>query len=538
MLQNLIAYSAQIAALIIASSLLVRLLRLRDPAVRLACFQSALLLCLCLPFVQPWNTSSLPLRVWAAFPSQSIAAPPLPNPSQIAHGWHSLSIPETIPFILVFGMLARALWILLGFCTLYRYRRTSRPSGPPPEAALHFMDRWGIRAEFAISGKIGGPITFGLRSPLILLPSHFDAMNPDSREAILCHELTHVRRKDWLMTVFEEIVLTVLWFHPAVWWLVSEIRLAREQTVDLEVIRTTGSRNRYIEALLEAAQATQPAHLMAVTSFLWRGHLIKRVAGIVGSASMSKRRLIPSLAALVAGTLLVARMTIAFFPISAEARTQQASTDPIQIESGGDQLLHRAPLEYPGWVLEKQIAGLVVVEISTDDRGLVSDAHVISGPQELRRAVLRSVLDWQYDPQRHPPGTSQIAIRFRLPDPNQPGAPLLPEYPASSEFRTARERRNFVFVNLRDISRMLQNTALAEKGELTGQIVEIRTHGAAERSNLLLGIHIGGTITADSIRQLEQSLREIDQRFFVGLETTPSGGISVHVFTREPEPQR
>ena len=67
-----------------------------------------------------------------------------------------------------------------------------------------------------------------------------ERMNPETQEAILCHELIHVRRKDWTFTVLEEVILAALWFHPAAWWLVSQIRLAREQMVDLEVILITG----------------------------------------------------------------------------------------------------------------------------------------------------------------------------------------------------------------------------------------------------------------------------------------------------------
>jgi beta-lactamase regulating signal transducer with metallopeptidase domain len=57
-------------------------------------------------------------------------------------------------------------------------------------------------------------------------------MSPYVQEAIACHELVHVRRRDWLREIFEEAVVAVLWFHPAVWMLIGRIRLAREQVVD------------------------------------------------------------------------------------------------------------------------------------------------------------------------------------------------------------------------------------------------------------------------------------------------------------------
>ena len=71
--------------------------------------------------------------------------------------------------------------------------------------------------------------------------------------AVLCHELLHVRRHDWLATVFEEMVGALLWFNPAIWWLVARTRLAREQVVDEEVVRLTSARAPYLDALLALA---------------------------------------------------------------------------------------------------------------------------------------------------------------------------------------------------------------------------------------------------------------------------------------------
>ena len=74
-----------------------------------------------------------------------------------------------------------------------------------------------------------------------------------AQEAIACHELTHVRRRDWAAAMIEEVVRAVFWFHPGIWWLLGQIQLAREQTVDAQVIGITASRKHYIDALLAVA---------------------------------------------------------------------------------------------------------------------------------------------------------------------------------------------------------------------------------------------------------------------------------------------
>jgi beta-lactamase regulating signal transducer with metallopeptidase domain len=78
------------------------------------------------------------------------------------------------------------------------------------------------------------------------------------QEAIACHELLHVRRRDWLSEILEAAVVTVLWFHPAIWILVGRIRLAREQVVDEATIRLTDSRERYVESLLAVGRGSFP----------------------------------------------------------------------------------------------------------------------------------------------------------------------------------------------------------------------------------------------------------------------------------------
>ena len=62
------------------------------------------------------------------------------------------------------------------------------------------------------------------------------------QQVVLCHELFHVRRRDWIWVVAEEIVKAVLWFHPAMLWLISRVRLAREEVVDeLTVLATVAA---------------------------------------------------------------------------------------------------------------------------------------------------------------------------------------------------------------------------------------------------------------------------------------------------------
>src|SRR6185369_1018841 len=137
----------------------------------------------------------------------------------------------------------------------------------------------------------------------------------DAQCGVACHELLHVRRGDWLVTLIEELVAALFWFHPAFWWLLAQARLAREQVVDSEVVHVTAAREPYIKALLTMAGARPALDLAPAPLLLRRRHLLQRMNLLVTEASMSKFRLLLSYLSMAA--ILVAAGWLAFdsFPL-------------------------------------------------------------------------------------------------------------------------------------------------------------------------------------------------------------------------------
>ena len=229
-------------------------------------------------------------------------------------------------------------------------------------------------------------------------------MPAGEQQAIACHEMAHIRRGDWAYTIVEEIVRALFWFHPGIWWLLAQIQLTREQAVDCEVIAITASREQYIGALLAVARGRLQPDLAPAPSFLLKSHLSQRVALLLKGVSMSRQRLLSSLAAICGAVLFAARLAVLYFPISAPAQ---------EVVKGDANLLHRAPVEYPADAIAKGIQGTVVVEAKLNEKGVVTDAHVVTGPDLLRKAALKSVLDWHYSGRAQSP--VEIAIDFKLP---------------------------------------------------------------------------------------------------------------------------
>jgi len=419
-LTNIGAFALQLAVVIGVGVALSRVVQLQQPRVALAYWRVLLLACLLLPLLQPWTvpapsigvalvstTASVGEAAWSV-PLSAIDAPTIP--------W---TLGELLLVSLLAGIAARGLWLIVGAWSLVWLRRSATPLVPPPPAFRDAQARIGVRATVAVSDRVSGPITFGFFDPIVIVPHDVVDMDVQVQEAIAYHELLHVRRRDWLDEILEEIVRTVFWFHPAVWWLVGRIQLSREQVVDQAAIALTQSRERYVHALLTMALARRSIALVPAPLFLSRSHLKKRVAQILQETTMTTRRLIASITISATALALSAVFAVRAFPLQAEGQEQlPANGDPIQIVRGGDHLLHAALPEYPRRAIEQRVEGDVILELSVDDRGEVADARVLSGPDELRRAALEAVLQWHYSPAALRSASTQVTLRFHVPPPN------------------------------------------------------------------------------------------------------------------------
>ena len=156
------------------------------------------------------------------------------------------------------------------------------------------------------------------------------------QKAVALHELLHVERHDWLWNMFEETVLTLLWFHLPLWWVVRSARLSREQVVDAEAVRRSCARRPYLKALLEMAGQKRLAESLPAPLFLRESQLAERVALMMKEVHMSRTRLTVSIMT-AAVTLLIAGATLVWaFPLktsSLQAETPAVASAPVPAES-------------------------------------------------------------------------------------------------------------------------------------------------------------------------------------------------------------
>ncbi len=127
------------------------------------------------------------------------------------------------------------------------------------------QDRWSLLARrlgvsrpvrFLESARVRVPAVVGWLKPYVLLPaSALTSLPPAHVEALIAHELAHVARYDYLLNLLQGLVESLLFYHPAVWWVSSIMRSERECCCDDRVVAVLGGRRVYVEALLEVERA-------------------------------------------------------------------------------------------------------------------------------------------------------------------------------------------------------------------------------------------------------------------------------------------
>jgi GWxTD domain-containing protein len=138
------------------------------------------------------------------------------------------------------------------------------------------------------------PVVIGHMRPVVLLPIGLLAGLPTVQiEALLLHELAHIRRCDYMINLFQRLVESVLFYHPAVWWISGVIREERENCCDDVVVAISGDAKEYAMALtaLEHHRSRAPQAALAATG----GSLVKRIRRMLCPAERMNTAMAPVL---------------------------------------------------------------------------------------------------------------------------------------------------------------------------------------------------------------------------------------------------
>ncbi|MEM7202311.1 MAG: M56 family metallopeptidase [Planctomycetota bacterium] len=173
-----------------------------------------------------------------------------------AAGW--LDASRALPWLVLAWSAGVALLLtrtLLQWLSAWRLVRHHATDAPPAWQAsvTELCARMGIRRPVRLRSttRALGPLVIGWLQPIVVVPAvAFSGLSAAQLRAVLIHELAHVRRCDYFVNLAQTLVESLLFYHPAVWWLSSRLRAEREYCCDDQAVQMSGDTPCYVRALL------------------------------------------------------------------------------------------------------------------------------------------------------------------------------------------------------------------------------------------------------------------------------------------------
>lgn len=268
------------------------------------------------------------------------------------------------------GVTLMSVWHFGGWLAVRRMKRLgTRPVEPAiQEVFARLLQRLRIRQPVRLleSVRVAVPLVLGWLRPVILLPvGAVTGLTPEQLEAILAHELAHIRRWDCLVQALQAVMETLLFYHPAVWWVSRQIRQESEQCCDDLAVGICGDRRGYAHALAKVAEfgARGPALAAGATG----GKLLPRIRRLLGAETAGAL----SFGRCLSGAL--ALVTLAAIVVGVSCSSQRgpqvdlANTAPPSLSAG------------PGTVALKQVWTRTDLKHQFEAQGIFADGHVYIG---------------------------------------------------------------------------------------------------------------------------------------------------------------
>ena len=321
----LVHFIWQGAAIALVAGFVVAALRRARPTTRYAVLCGALGAMLLVPLMTflvmrlpPATTPSPASAVAASFAPVMAAVTGSPTfPSAAEPVWFLWLVPIWLSGVAILGLRSLAGWAL---AQRLKSLKTSPAAASVERAARRLSERLNIRRTVRILNTAAAevPATLGWLRPVVLFPvSAFTALTPEQIELLIAHELAHVRRHDYLVNLAQTAVETVLFYHPAVWWVSGRIREEREHCCDDLAVAACGNVSLYVRALatLEGLRGRRPALVVAADG----GSLLSRIQRLLNREQRQGNAPPAWLGAFVPAALVLAAVVAATSPQAAPA---------------------------------------------------------------------------------------------------------------------------------------------------------------------------------------------------------------------------
>ena len=281
------------AALLIAfTGLAIRLLTRRRPAWSCLLWSATLGAVALLPLgtllgpVLPWGQVPIPHfdQAWSLHTGPTSASLPPAAPITAGPAWWQWAVASLYLLGLAFA-LTRLGW---GLWHLHRLRQSVHLVNAAPVEALRRQLGLHNPVQLGVSPLLQTPVLLGWRRPTIALPAALYAQcTPGALQDIIVHELVHLKRRDPLLNMLSQGVVSLYWFHPLVHWAAHSLVEMRECACDDWVVSQSGDPLTYAETLLHAAADQRPRLAMTMAR---SGRVAKRVERLLDPSHRPRPR--------------------------------------------------------------------------------------------------------------------------------------------------------------------------------------------------------------------------------------------------------
>lgn len=264
-------------------------------------------------------------------PTASKAASEIHADESKAAGWQARLVEAVrvrvvwiVPFWLI-GVFAVGIWHLGGLIAVRRLRSLGTRTASKHIQPLFdkMCERMGVRQAVTLleSAVVPTPVVIGWFKPVILIPtSVITGMSIEQLEVIIAHELAHIRRHDHLINLVQTLIVTLLFYHPAVWWISSQIRIERECCCDAMVVKITDRKLDYAQALAHiATMRAGHSGLMVAANGSSLVERLRRIAGLDDTSGASVKAWVAGLLVL----LLILAVSVTFVAMQGDGAVEE-----------------------------------------------------------------------------------------------------------------------------------------------------------------------------------------------------------------------
>ncbi|WP_343732692.1 M56 family metallopeptidase [Duganella sp.] len=374
-----------------ATAVALTLLRNSRAEYRYVVACAGLLACLCWPALELWQ------RLASDAAAASASSPVLPwMGDAFSDNITGFNLRDALRYVVSLWALCAAMLALRVVAGLLWIDRVSRQPASHPDHLRWERDleqlarRLGITrtVRLRVIDALASPVTAGWWQPVVLVPAALvGGMPPELLQALLAHEMAHIKRHDYLVNLLQNLIETLLFYHPAVWWLSNRIRLERELIADDIAASQLGEPRRLALALSELERLRFSHHQLAQAAN--GGNLMQRIQHLLRPAPQALN-----------WKAAVAMLGVAVACLSVYAQASAADKSASGFKPALIDFNSCAKPVWPDGAIAAQRTGTVQLEFKVGKDGKVKESSVdhSSGHPDLDEAARIGISKCQFKP--------------------------------------------------------------------------------------------------------------------------------------------